>query len=201
MTNNSFSIFFSKFSLTQNFVNPEFLGKNFLLILHLFLQILIFLFNFFRSKSFLPHFFGITTFCPKFIWIKNYIGFKSFLSCHYCGNNFKTRNDLMMHNKRNHTEKVQLRRNNVEYKCDFGDNMCWFIHDNVQSLYACSVCKKTSNPTWCIIRNKHIEKIYQNVKKIYIVALKINKNAKRPIEAHIVSTWEYLTIFREIEKT
>ena len=28
-----------------------------------------------------------------------------------------------------------------------------------------------------------------------------NKNAKRPIEAHIVSTWEYLTNFIEIDKT
>ena len=32
-------------------------------------------------------------------------------------------------------------------------------------------------------------------------AINKNKNAKRPIEVHIVSTWEYLTISREIEKT
>ena len=68
-------------------------------------------------------------------------------SCHYCGNCFKTRGDLMTHNKKTHSEKIQLCRNNLEGKCDFVESDCWFSHDvkaqKSSQLYTCNICKKT----------------------------------------------------------
>ena len=69
------------------------------------------------------------------------------ISCHYCGNCFKSKDDLMIHNKKNHSEKIQPCRNFLEGKCDFSDINCWFSHDtknkNLSQVYMCSICKKT----------------------------------------------------------
>ena len=68
------------------------------------------------------------------------------ISCHYCGNFFKTKSDLMIHNKNTHVEKIQPCRNYLEGRCAFSDINCWFSHEvNSQStqVYTCSICKKT----------------------------------------------------------
>ena len=67
-------------------------------------------------------------------------------SCHYCGNMFKTKSDLMVHSKKVHQEKTQLCRNYLEGNCDFGDTDCWFSHDvnskMSSKVYKCSLCAK-----------------------------------------------------------
>ena len=67
-------------------------------------------------------------------------------SCHHCGNFFKSEDNLMAHDKKNHIEKVQPCKNYLAGECDYGDQDCWFIHDlNLQKSsreYTCSFCKK-----------------------------------------------------------
>lgn len=89
-------------------------------------------------------------------------------SCHYCGNMFKTKSDLMIHSKKAHPEKTQPCRNYLEGNCDFGDIDCWFSHDvNTQissKVYKCSLCAKSfkSRTDFMYHRKKeHIEIVPQ----------------------------------------
>lgn len=68
------------------------------------------------------------------------------VSCHHCGNFYKTKGDLMIHSKRAHPEKVKPCRNFLEGTCDFSDNDCWYKHDETERKsphsFTCSICKK-----------------------------------------------------------
>ena len=43
------------------------------------------------------------------------------------------KNDLMIHKKKKHTEKVQDCWNHVQGCCGFDDEHCWFIHSDESS--------------------------------------------------------------------
>ena len=67
--------------------------------------------------------------------------------CHYCGENFETKRDLMSHRKDTHIEKVKFCSYFAEGKCIFGDD-CWYNHSKTGSNYdkteyRCRVCDKS----------------------------------------------------------
>ena len=71
---------------------------------------------------------------------------ESDIRCHYCGENFETKRDLMIHRKNAHIEKVKLCSYFAEGKCIFGDE-CWYNHSKTESNYdkteyKCKVCDK-----------------------------------------------------------
>ena len=69
------------------------------------------------------------------------------ITCYYCGENFATKQKLMMHRKEAHIEKVKPCRFFSNGKCDIGDEKCWFAHDISQSKqeqvvaeFECNIC-------------------------------------------------------------
>ena len=67
------------------------------------------------------------------------------ITCYFCGNNFRTKGDLMVHRKKAHAEKVRLCRFYEKGCCDRGDSDCWFSHDKTAKktpeTYSCSICE------------------------------------------------------------
>ena len=67
------------------------------------------------------------------------------MECHYCSEEFKSKNELMFHRKLNHIEKVQICVNFDDGKCTFGDT-CWFSHDTSSKksiqVYKCNICEE-----------------------------------------------------------
>ena len=51
----------------------------------------------------------------------------------FCDGKFETNKDLMIHKKKEHSEKVQVCWNYSTGKCDFGENLCWFLHTNLNT--------------------------------------------------------------------
>ena len=51
------------------------------------------------------------------------------ISCHYCGNFFRSKSDVMLHSKKVHLERLQPCRNFPEGNCDFTSTDCWFSHE------------------------------------------------------------------------
>ena len=49
--------------------------------------------------------------------------------CKHCGNTFNNKKNLMMHNKTEHKEKVQICKN--KDNCGFSDDQCWFRHERL----------------------------------------------------------------------
>ena len=70
-------------------------------------------------------------------------------SCHYCTQYFKTKSDVMMHNKRSHIEKVKPCQNFLKGHCDYTDIECWFSHaqaaDSVRKVFECHYCSEKFN--------------------------------------------------------
>ena len=64
--------------------------------------------------------------------------------CKFCEDNFQTKGDFMKHKKDKHREKVQMCWKFVSGNCPFGDNRCWFIHnEDTESIsYNCKLCGK-----------------------------------------------------------
>ena len=64
------------------------------------------------------------------------------ITCHYCKTKLKTREDLMIHRKKVHREKVSICRHFIEGKCYFENDECWFIHDTPVAMFKCAFCDK-----------------------------------------------------------
>ena len=67
-------------------------------------------------------------------------------TCNTCKDNFESKNELMMHRKKKHVEKVQVCWNFVSSKCQFVEDLCWFRHCNSemqQEKYYCKFCGET----------------------------------------------------------
>ena len=64
------------------------------------------------------------------------------ISCYYCGNNFKSKEDLMVHRKKAHVEKVGLCKFFAEGHCERAGD-CWFRHDKTaEKEFKCILCDK-----------------------------------------------------------
>ena len=87
------------------------------------------------------------------------------ISCYYCGDDFKAKNDLMKHRKIDHEEKVNLCNLFLEGICVFGEE-CWHSHKNETSKslpeYWCRICAKVFKVRFDFMKHrkeKHIEMI------------------------------------------
>lgn len=52
-------------------------------------------------------------------------------SCNICDEIFTSRSELMHHNKKKHKNKVPLCKKSIHGTCWFGNDNCWFIHQEV----------------------------------------------------------------------
>ena len=87
------------------------------------------------------------------------------LSFHFCEEQFETKRNLMIHTKKDHREKVKDCWKHSTGKCEFGDELCWFRHDenskasNMAGL-KCNVCGKSFENINCLFqhrKNDHIK--------------------------------------------
>ena len=51
-------------------------------------------------------------------------------NCNLCGKVFTTRSSFLDHRKKEHGQAVQKCKNANNGVCIFGNEKCWFIHDN-----------------------------------------------------------------------
>ena len=59
----------------------------------------------------------------------------------FCEENFHKLRELMRHKKVPHEEKVQLCCNYASGTCDFGDEECWFSHEEkYEPIFKCNSC-------------------------------------------------------------
>jgi hypothetical protein len=68
--------------------------------------------------------------------------------CEFCNEIFETKRMLMQNKKTYHKEKVNVCWNFSSGKCEYGDNLCWFIHhDNSERAnfieIECNICDDT----------------------------------------------------------
>ena len=66
--------------------------------------------------------------------------------CYYCHELFCSKWDLMDHRKNAHTEIVAQCRSNIEGKCKFSSERCWWSHDKKENeplVIKCYLCDKT----------------------------------------------------------
>ena len=69
-------------------------------------------------------------------------------SCNFCDESFPTLNDLMMHKKEKHIEKVSFCWNFSTNTCVWGDEKCWFVHEPEPETFndfRCDICNKEFN--------------------------------------------------------
>ena len=67
------------------------------------------------------------------------------IACRNCGERFAAKWDLMSHRKNMHANIIAVCRNNLQGKCDYTDEMCWWNHSsrNLNSdQISCYVCGK-----------------------------------------------------------
>ena len=58
-------------------------------------------------------------------------GYTPFL-CGFCEKAFHTKGDVMKHKKEEHTAEVDICWKFAAMKCPYGNEKCWFIHDEVK---------------------------------------------------------------------
>ena len=69
-------------------------------------------------------------------------------TCYYCGMNFYTKKDLMIHRKIEHEQKVKPCRNFSGGGCELKDEDCWYLHsdsscqEKTLTLFTCHLCDK-----------------------------------------------------------
>jgi hypothetical protein len=82
------------------------------------------------------------------------------ISCYYCGNNLKSKDNLMVHRKKDHVEKVRLCKFFAKGHCERAGD-CWFRHDKTtEKEFKCSVCDKIFEARYDFMhhrRNEHPE--------------------------------------------
>ena len=66
-------------------------------------------------------------------------------SCKFCDESFPSLNDLRMHKKSNHIEKVNFCSNFATSSCIYGNKKCWFVHEEeteTDDEFNCNSCEK-----------------------------------------------------------
>ena len=51
------------------------------------------------------------------------------INCHFCDEAFETKDSVMKHRKQVHKDKAKQCIFFVEGKCEYGDILCWLIHN------------------------------------------------------------------------
>ena len=71
-------------------------------------------------------------------------GYTPFL-CGFCEEVFHTKGDIMKHKKEKHTAEVDICWKFATMKCIYGNEKCWFIHDEVKQAteFNCKLCEKS----------------------------------------------------------
>ena len=75
---------------------------------------------------------------------------EQYLTCRYCGVGFDTKDELMVHRKRHHTDAVNLCRDFSNGICPYEDRACWYKHCKAGNDYRpdlttfkCNSCDET----------------------------------------------------------
>ena len=87
-------------------------------------------------------------------------GYESKMDCHYCEESFATKDSVMKHQKKSHTNKVKQCTFFSEGACEFGDKLCWFNHNKScnssfkgATSLKCKLCDKTFHLKWRLRRH------------------------------------------------
>ena len=95
---------------------------------------------------------------------------KSRIGCNFCDKFFKSRNQLMIHKKQEHTEKVSVCWNFLHGNCRFGDSGCWFRHTSTSDhSEVCKICEKN-------FKTKNDLKIHEKSEHSYFVRICTNND-------------------------
>ena len=74
-------------------------------------------------------------------------GMNGTIQCRNCGEQFTTKWNLMTHRKSEHLGTIAHCRNNLQGKCDYTDQMCWWNHapevPTSEANFKCYVCDNT----------------------------------------------------------
>jgi hypothetical protein len=67
----------------------------------------------------------------------------------------------MVHKKKEHSDKVEICWNYSTGKCEFGDDLCWFLHSNTSKSCEinCNICGKVFTTLNQFLSHKKIEHI------------------------------------------
>ena len=72
-------------------------------------------------------------------------GYEPGIVCNHCGENLESKNSLMNHRKKFHSEMISPCINFSEGKCNYGE-LCWFSHDASKRIilpeFTCNLCDK-----------------------------------------------------------
>ena len=67
------------------------------------------------------------------------------IGCNSCDKTVSSLGQLMQHKKKKHSDKVSSCWKFSEGCCPFGEERCWFLHNNKENDFKCSICDKTFN--------------------------------------------------------
>ena len=56
------------------------------------------------------------------------------IECYFCEKTFDTKSKVMTHKKKEHIKTVKPCQLFLEFKCERGDEVCWFKHENLCNL-------------------------------------------------------------------
>ena len=79
------------------------------------------------------------------------------VSCKLCDESFPFLSDLMMHKKEKHIQKVSFCRNFASRSCIYGDENCWFVHEeepNTCDEFKCTLCEREFNSASDFLRHR-----------------------------------------------
>ena len=80
--------------------------------------------------------------------------------CKFCDEEFPFLNELMMHKKLKHIEKVSFCSNFATSSCIYGDLKCWFVHepeDTQTEVFKCKSCEREFCSAPEFLRHRKIE--------------------------------------------
>ena len=83
------------------------------------------------------------------------------IKCRNCGDQFSTKWNLMNHRKSEHLSSVAYCRNNIEGKCEYSEDMCWWNHaerlaDENENI-RCYLCDKMFDSKAHMMKHRKIE--------------------------------------------
>jgi hypothetical protein len=78
--------------------------------------------------------------------------------CNLCDNEFRCQSELLRHKKEDHGHLVQMCRNEVNGKCIYGSQDCWFRHDIRESAFESETSRNE--------KNEVIEKVFGMLEKM-----------------------------------